>query len=63
MKVLKVAISLFEGKKRALGGLAYVLLDMLQGAGKLDPTIAFQLKAAAAGLLGIGVGDALWRAK
>jgi len=63
MKVMKLVISLFEGKKRALGGMAYVLLDVLQVNGYLDATTALQIKTAAAGLFAVGVGDALWRAK
>ena len=63
LKLLKPALSLLEGKKRGLGGLAFVLVDILAGLGYIDEGTAVQLKGVAGSLLTVGVVDALRRAR
>jgi len=59
MKYLKIVSALIDGKKRAVGGLAYVLIDVLLALEQIDTGTSVQLKILAGGLFGAGVTHAL----
>ena len=63
MKQLKLFLALIDGKKRAIGGIFSVFIDLFVILGKLDAGIGNKLKMASAGLFGIGIGHALNKAK
>jgi len=60
--LLKIVNELFNGKKRAIGGIGYILIDILVSAGKLDPAIANQIKPYLGTLFGAGTIHAVKKA-
>ncbi len=59
---MKNVLELFNGKKRAIGGAGYVLIDILIQTGNLDPSIGDQIKILFGLIFGAGVGHAIKKA-
>jgi len=62
MKFLNLAGALLNGKKRAIGGAGFILVDLLIQSGKLDPAIGNQIKILFGLVFGAGVSHALVKA-
>jgi len=63
MEILNGLWSFLSGKKRVIGGAAYLAIDALLAVGAIEPSTAIMVKCVAASVFGTGVVHAVAKAK